>query len=144
MNCSVVPSLRGQPGSAHRQILSHFVQFFRTYPTNCLQIINAFESAVGFSCLQDFVGRRRADARHLLQFRGRSGIQIDGMQRRLFLRIKTLRRPEHKDQEEGTETSSRIGPTSRHHLIIAKILTYFNNITVSERRRLPRHGQQRR
>jgi len=78
--------------------------------------------------LQNFFGGRRANAGHLLQFRGRRGIQIDGMQGRLFLRIKTLRRPEHKDQEEGTETSSRIGPTSRHHLIIAKVLTYFNNI----------------
>ncbi len=116
--------------SANSQVLAHFLQPVRANAANRLQVIDTLESAVGLSRLQDLVSSGRADARNLLQFRGCSGIQVDGVQRWFLLRVNALRRPEHKDQEEETEVTRRfwLGTTSR--IIILLFSTYLK-ITIS-------------
>jgi hypothetical protein len=71
------------------KVLAHFRQAFRTDAANRLQIVDTFKRAVRFAHLQNLVRRRRTDARHLLQFRGRRCIDVYGLFRRLFPGDKT-------------------------------------------------------
>jgi hypothetical protein len=100
------------------QIFPHLFQPFGADAFDSSQIIHTLERAIGFTRLKDFVCGRGPNARHLLQFRGAGGVQVDGVRRRFLLCIEILRRPEHKDHKEETKKSRRGFSPPRHGVII--------------------------
>jgi hypothetical protein len=84
------------PGIPHGQVFPHLVEFLWAHAPDRLQIIQALECAIRFSSLKDFFfAVEGPDTRHLLQFLGVGGIQVDRVQRRFLLCRQILGRPEH-------------------------------------------------
>jgi len=67
------------------EYLRIFFQALRPEPANGPQIVDALERAVRLAHLQNLFRRRRPDARNLLQFPGRRGVDVYRFCWRLFL-----------------------------------------------------------
>jgi len=80
------------------QVFPHFIEPRWANASNGLEVIHAFERAVGFSRLEDFIRGDGANTWNLLEFLSGGRIEVDGVQRRFLLGTKILRRPEHKDR----------------------------------------------
>ena len=72
-------------GLGDNEILAHFVQAFGADAANGKKIVDAFEGAVGFAGIEDFLGGGGANAGDELEFGGACRVQVDGVRRRLFL-----------------------------------------------------------
>jgi hypothetical protein len=71
-------------GLAYREVFAHFVEAFAAQAFDGEEVIDAFEGAVGFAHLQDFLGGCGADAGDLLEFFGIGGVDVDGLEGRLL------------------------------------------------------------
>jgi hypothetical protein len=70
---------------AYGEVLAHFVELFRADTFDGEEIVDAFEGAVGFAGVEDFLRRGGADAGDLLEFGGGGGVDVDGVGGWLFL-----------------------------------------------------------
>lgn len=77
--------LPGGDGFAYGQILAHFLETPGADALDGAEIVHALERAVGFAHFENFVGDERANARDLLQFGGAGGVEVNGVERGLFL-----------------------------------------------------------
>jgi hypothetical protein len=71
---------------ADRKVLAHLLEAFLSDAADREQVIDAFESTVGFAHLQNFFGGRGADPGDLLELFGVRSVDVDGLGRRLFCR----------------------------------------------------------
>lgn len=61
------------------EVFAHFVQALLADAFDGEEVVDAFEGAVGFAGVEDFLGGGGADAGDFFELVGSGGVEIDGM-----------------------------------------------------------------
>ena len=102
------------------EVFAHFVEAFLADAFDGEQIVDAFEGAVGFAGVEDFLRGRGADAGDLFEFRGGGGVEVDGVSGRLLVgEGKEGKQKAHNDNRQ-TNPGGRARKRLPHAMMLIK------------------------